>query len=105
MSLVDAQGAAQLTPPPAGQPLRAKIGLYVPSPLELKLVLRHATPQAGGDGAYAVVHEERRKLERPERVEMSSLDFVTPAPMTAGSYLLEAWVHGGLVSSTPVEVR
>lgn len=104
VALVDAQGAAQLTPPPAGQPLRAKIGLYVPAPLELKLVLRHAAP--GSDAApYAVVHEERRSLERPARVEMSQLDFATPEPLAAGPYLLEIWMHGGLVSSTPVEVR
>jgi TonB family protein len=106
VALVDAEGAAQLTPPPAGQPLRAKIGLYVPAPLELKLVLRHAAPAAGSDAApYAVVHEERRSLERPARVEMSNLDFATPEPLSAGPYLLEIWMHGGLVSSTPVEVR
>lgn len=104
VALVNAQGAAQLTSPSAGQPLRAKIGLYVPAPRELKLVLRRAAP-VGDATSHAVVYEERRSLERPARVEMSNFDFATPEPLTAGPYLLEIWMHGGLVSSTPVEVH
>ncbi|NUO76725.1 MAG: energy transducer TonB, partial [Lysobacter sp.] len=100
VALVDAQGAAQLTPPPAGQPLRAKIGLYVPTPLDLDLVLRRADAQGG-----AVVHEQRRRLERPARVEFSSIDFVTPEPLATGMYWLEVRVDGEPRGSTPVEVR
>lgn len=102
VALVDAQGAAQLTPPPAGQPLRAKIGLYVPARLDFELVLRQADAQGAGG---AIVHEERRSLERSMRAEFSSFDFATPEPLAAGTYLLEVRVDGELRSSTPIEVR
>ncbi|KQZ67790.1 MULTISPECIES: energy transducer TonB [unclassified Lysobacter] len=106
VALIDAEGAAQLTPPPAGQPLRAKIGLYVPKPLQLELMLRRADPNAGTDPSlYPVVHEERRALERPSRAEFSSFDYATPQPLSAGRYLLEVRVDGELRSSTLIEVR
>ncbi|KRD39903.1 hypothetical protein ASE35_06190 [Lysobacter sp. Root916] len=106
VALVDAQGAAQLTPPPVGQPLRAKIGLYVPAKLELRLALRRADPKASDNpDLYPVVHEESRSLEPPAHAEFSSLDYATPQPLSAGAYLFEVRVDGELRSSTAIEVR
>ncbi|RDZ28704.1 TonB family protein [Lysobacter silvisoli] len=103
LALVDAQGADQPTPA-AGQPLRAKIGLYVPARLELRAGLRRDVAQSNG-GVLPIVHEEILNLERPERAELSSIDFVTPQPLTAGSYVLEIRVDGELRNTQRIKVR
>lgn len=86
----------------AAAPVSARLELYVPVALQAELQWRRlaAPPQS-----EALVHEERRTVERSERERRSALDVATPRPLPPGRYALEVLIDGQPRGRQEFEVR
>lgn len=86
----------------AGKPVHAQLELYVTGPTELLLQWRRLAvpPQS-----EAVVHEERRRLQRAVFEQRTTFNVAPPQSLSPGRYALEALIDGELRGQREFEVR
>lgn len=88
--------------PVSAEPIEMRVELFVPAALEARLQLRRIGAPSQSESP---IHEQRRKLERPDNERRSSFDASVPRPPSPGRYALDVLVDGEPRAHHEFEVR